>query len=355
MFKNGHLRLLLRLVGFRCIGAPDDPTASWAVPSTLTAAQIKEACDLIKKFEFAPPTFDDGKEAGDLIKRVSAATSSRKRAVFDDENSNDDLDGDSDEEALFPAGGPTNKVSEAMKALKKSRRKRRREVTAEDGETTKLSDEQIDARNEARRQRESEKKRKIKSELFVHDSDDESDEERDRLFFAREEQLRRKTGAEIVKELEKVEKQVSGGKKQTAKRGSSAMEISGDDDVDEAMISKKASTTAIELDSDTEKEEEETAPEKSSATISQHSGVDEESDATPAQHISLDSSDEDASARPKANKRQRLSSPASKIQADRGKENEDVRMNDEEEEEIVVKPARRRVRAGFVVDSSDED
>ena len=46
-----------------------------------------------------------------------------------------------------------------------------------------------------------EKNRKIKSELFVHDSDEESDEERDKAFFEAEEKLRQKSKIAIMKEL----------------------------------------------------------------------------------------------------------------------------------------------------------
>jgi len=46
-----------------------------------------------------------------------------------------------------------------------------------------------------------EKRRKIKSREFVNDSDDESDEERDREFFAREDARRKGQGAKVMEAL----------------------------------------------------------------------------------------------------------------------------------------------------------
>ena len=124
MFKNGYLRLLLSLIGFQRVGDNDDSDASWTIPPTMSADQLKQALDLIKKFEFSPPTFDDGRGAADLIRRKSAGTTSR-RAAFDDED--DGIDDDDDEELLFPAGGPTPmNRSDVLKELKKTRRRKRK-------------------------------------------------------------------------------------------------------------------------------------------------------------------------------------------------------------------------------------
>ena len=103
VFKNGHLRLLMTLIGFQRDGENDDPAASWSIPPSLSSDQLKQSLDLIKKSEFSPPTFDDGREAADFIRRKSAGAAGR-RAVFDDED--EGIDEDEDEEPLFPAGGP---------------------------------------------------------------------------------------------------------------------------------------------------------------------------------------------------------------------------------------------------------
>ncbi|KAH8821625.1 timeless protein-domain-containing protein [Xylogone sp. PMI_703] len=315
MFKNGYLRLLMKLIGIEQLGE-DGLEAQWFFPSKLTADQIKQAHDLIKNAEFSPPTFDDGKEAADFIRRKSAAPTPRRRQNFDDED--DDID---DDEELFPAGGPTaRKVPDALKEMKKLRQRRRRKEGSEDEDGP--TDEQLEARREERRLRELEKRRKIKSELFVHDSDDESDEERDRVFFEQEEQRRQKSNAAIMKEL---------------------LSIGGEKDQPAPSSSRKRQSTAISSDSDDE------------------SGSEQSSPAT-KDIVSMDSDDEDMDtpmssphARASQTKRQKLSDD------DSGRKDAASASFTEEEEDgdedlaPVSRVARQRVRAGFIVESSDEE
>ena len=316
----------MTLVGFRSssIFDEEDPTTSWLVPSALSAGQLQESLDLIKKYEFSPPTFDDGKEAEDLIRRKSAATSSRKRAVFDDD---DDLIDDDEEDILFPMGGPTTmKPSEALQALKKSRRKRRRNSDDIDEPT---DDESLRKLAEARRERELEKQRKIKSDLFVHDSDEESDEDKDRDFFEREEKLRKKVNIEVMKELLGIKK---------------------------ATVSAKSKRKAVAIDSD-----DDLLPSRGSSTISDDIlGLGNENGDitdTPLSSPHLRSSQ---------NKRPRLDSTDQDEEEDVEMGMESlarvdkaaiaVEVNDDDEDEVVVaRPVRKRTRGGFISDSSDEE
>jgi replication fork protection complex subunit Tof1/Swi1 len=337
MFKNGHLRLLMTLVGFQRVGDSDDPNAAWTIPSTLTPDQLKQAFDLIKKFEFSPPTFDDGKEAADLIRRKSAGTASRRRAAFDDED--DGIDDDDEEEPLFPAGGPTPmNRADVLKQLKKTRRRRRQDET-EDAEDDGPTDEQLKARADARRARELEKNRKIKSELFVHDSDDESDEERDRIFFEAEEKLRQKQKITVMKGLLGVpDKQGKSTATSTKKRQSSAMSADSDDNDDVVVTnSRKRQSSAILVDSD----DDATGPSgRSSSAAPENVLVESEGDAT-------DTPMSSPHAKSSQTKRRKVSI---------GDEPADVAMSDDDDEDLpVAKPVRPRVRAGFIVDSSDEE
>ena len=52
-----------------------------------------------------------------------------------------------------------------------------------------------------RRQTNLERLRAIKSDLYVHDSDDASDEEKDRLFYDREAQLRREHSRKVLEAM----------------------------------------------------------------------------------------------------------------------------------------------------------
>ena len=346
LFKNGYLRLLMTLIGFQRVGLDDDPDASWVVPSTLSADQIKEALDLIKKFEFSPPVFDDGKEAGDFIRRKSAFAAPRRRAAFDDED--DGID-DDEEELLFPAGGPTikKKSTDALEALKKNRRRRRREGTDEDNSIT---DEQREARAAARRQRELEKNRKIKSDLFIHDSDDETDEERDRIFFEQEEKLRQANKINIMKELLGLEKAADTGG-QTKKRQSSAISADSDEDNIQALARRRSESATVSIGSDDDV-----------AEVSGHS--------SPAARDNVLAASEDEAtdtpmssphAKASQSKRRKLSSDAktaSSYPTTLGKSpqgGEAMSDDDDDDAAPVARPARQRVRAGFIVDSSDEE
>jgi replication fork protection complex subunit Tof1/Swi1 len=352
MFKNGHLRLLMTLVGFEKEGIDDELETPWIIPSSLSSDQLKQSLDLIKKSEFNPPVFDDGKEAGDFITRKSAGTAARRRAAFDDED--DGIDDDDDEEPMFPAGGPTAmKKSDALAALKKTRRRRRREGT--DDEPVSLTDEQLQKRADARRARELEKNRKIKSELFVHDSDEESDQERDRVFFAAEEKLRERSKIQIMEELLGVGKDKLRAKP-TRKRRSSAGSDDTDDsdgsDSDPLPPSKKRQSSAMSIDSDGE---DATRSGRSSSSARDNVLAESDGDAT-------DTPMSSPHVRPSQAKRRKVSSPVeqdspfSTTFALPEKISQDTAEDSDDDEDVpVFRTARQRVRSGFIVDSSDEE
>jgi replication fork protection complex subunit Tof1/Swi1 len=356
LFKNGLLRLLLNLIGFQRVSELDDPNTSWIIPSALSADQLKQSLDLINKFEFSPPVFDDGKEAGDLIRRKSAGTAAR-RAAFDDDDDDEDNGIDSDDESpLFPAGGPTTmKKPDALATLKKSRRRRRKEGSEDANGPT---EEELNARAEARRRKELEKNRKIKSDLFVHDSDEDEDEERDRLFFQREEELRQKSKISIMKELLGVGKLKDDVKKgESKKRQSVAISVGMDEDSDEDDLlttgSRKRQSSAVSVDSDEDDLDTPAATDHSSSLRKGDVvGSDGDSTDTPlsSPHNSFLQS-----------KRRKLSGAAKPVSPTRSTTEKDIGEMmmidgpDEEEDEIPIAPARRRVRAGFIIDSSDEE
>ncbi|KAH6715243.1 timeless protein-domain-containing protein [Leptodontidium sp. MPI-SDFR-AT-0119] len=361
MFKNGHLRLLMTLVGFRRAGDEDDPEGSWTIPSSLSADQLKEALDLVKKFEFSPPIFDDGQEARDFIKRKSASTVARKRAVFDDD---DGIDADEEEEELlFEPGGPTARKSDALKELKKKRRLRRREGTEddEDGEDRRLTEEQLNARAEARRQRELEKNRKIKSEMYVVDSED--DEEADAAFYAKEQELRERTTRLFHEEQEKMRQRNNiekmkdllhvGKEKEAKKRQSSAITADSDDDDDDPLLAgiRNDRTRASPEQSD---DGAGRASARSSSAARDDVLAESEDEAT-------DTPMSSPHIRPSQSKRRKVfkeANPASpEPEAVKTSSMMVIDDDDDEDEEVVpvARPARQRMRAGFIMDSSDEE
>lgn len=377
-FKNGHLRLLMTLISFLRLSEEDDPETLWIIPSSLSANQLKQSLDLIKATEFNPPVFDDGKEAEDFIRRKSAGISARKRAAYDDD-SDDALLSDGEEEFLFPAGGPTNmKKSAALEALKKTRRRRRNSGSDEDGDSG-ISDEVRAARAKARRERELEKLRKIKSDLYIHDSDEESNEENDRLFFEREEELRKRTSmaaARSLLSLQKPEKATGG--KPSSKRKVGDIWSDSDSDDDNAPVARRrrarsrSSSSAlpghggssdseghpsnISRDEATDTPLSSPHPQtRSSQTLllqgkAKRLRLSSDRASSPSESGDGPSARDDAAARDWTMEDIAIAKPAAD---DVGAEEEE---EDEDEDDVpVARTARRRVTGGFIVDSSDEE
>ncbi|KAF2813817.1 uncharacterized protein BDZ99DRAFT_459572 [Mytilinidion resinicola] len=327
LYKDNKLRLLMTLLGFLRLGLDTDMEANWIIPHTLTASDLKEAVNLIQKFEFDPPTYEDGKAAEDFLR--SKAAGRRRRASFDDDSEGAG-GSQSEDHGEYGALGPTATKSDALEELKKRRRRRRRSGTPQE-----LDDAEKERRKEARRLKDLEKQAKHKSTMFVHDSDDESDEERDRIFFEREEELRKATGREHAKVIstEKTKKPVSKKRKSAAgpKTGrKKRKEMSSDSEENESEediigVSSRASSVAIGDILASDDEETTDTP-----ISSQH-------------HEAGQASDEDGSG---------LISRAAATAK------EDAMMVDDDEDDDDIAPARRpvarRMRAGFVIDSDSE-
>ncbi|KAI4599552.1 Topoisomerase 1-associated factor 1 [Pestalotiopsis sp. 9143b] len=348
MFKNPHLRLLMRLVGFERLAPTVDetPESAWVIPASLTADQLKESLDLINKAEFDPPTFEEGKVAEDQLRRKTAPRAPRKKAVFDDDESGID-----DDEMLFPAGGPTARPATHSDADKPKKTRRKRE-------TKEITEEEREERARKRRQKEKEKARRFKSDVYVHASDDETDEEADREFFAREAALRKKQGS-IAKSVAKAMVLPPSPKGAAAKRkiaelladdSSSSDDSDGDDELGDRTKGPKSSpesaTTRLRNATLVDDEEDEDSQD------------DSDDDDTPPSSSPHGSGKEET-----ANKRRRLS----KDKDEEGEEQPSAATADQEmadadadgdEEDVAPKPAARRrprAKAGFIIDSSDEE
>ncbi|KAF2280144.1 topoisomerase 1-associated factor 1 [Westerdykella ornata] len=314
MFKDNKLRLLMTLVGFSRLGADDDPDATWVIPSSLTAAELSEAIDLIRKFEFDPPVYEDGKTAQDFIRYKTTATRrSTRKAEFDDDS--DGIDDDSEEDrGEYAPDRLSLRKSEGKKTLKRRRRA---------GTPRELDDEEKDRRAKQRRQKELEKQRKIKSTIFVHDSDDEDDEERDKEFFAREQALRERTLAQFKQSLaldstepassrkRKGDAQAENGakrRKTPPKRRAGPFDTDESDDEgasdnDVVSISSRATSQEAEdvLDTSSEKEASDTPLSSQHAPTGDNHGGRDGSKITPAgdmDSVMVDVDDEDEDAGP---------------------------------------------------------
>lgn len=348
LFKNGYLRLLLSLLSFQLIGDRDDPDSIWQIPSHLSADQLKQSYDLIIAAEFDPPTFADGRTALDMIRRKSAGAA-RKKAAFDD--GDDDLDSEDDGLLLFEPGGPTAmKKNDALKKLKKKRRVR---DGSEDAEGP--SEEILEARRKARLDREREKNSKIRSELYVHDSDDEDDIEKDRMFFEREEQLRKKTNVGIIKELLGAVKSKSATKgerkvKEPVMRKkvpmSGIVDDDSDDDVQDGQALSREKTIEI---SSAEEESDEDENEHSSSATNGRKRV--------ANDISEDEAEENdtPATSPGSRQQQVKRRKMSEELIESAKQKVSAVVEDEDADAVAQPRQRVRGRAGIVLDSSDEE
>ena len=224
VFKEARLRLLMTLSGMDRLGIEDEPNATWIIPSSLTSAELRRTHETIEQHRKAPVFEygdDDPLSAEEMLRRKP--TEKAKKAEYDDDSEDDGIvsDNDADNEFLYPFSGPVDRPNahhKALDALKAKRRKRRHSDSIE------VDDETLEARRKARHKADLEKARKVKSTEFVRDSDDDSDEERDRAFFANEE-LRRKGQGEKIREAfaaGRVKKNIKGEVVKSIARGTKA-------------------------------------------------------------------------------------------------------------------------------------
>ena len=332
-FKDKNLRLLLKTLSFQRLGVADDPDASWSVPSNLTADQLEESLDLIRKFEFDPPVYEEGKSAESFIRNASAA----RRNVYERDGS--DSDGDTDvDESLFVPGGPTMRaVDNPEDRQKKKKRKLHRKGD-------EISEEERQRRADEKKKREREKDAKVKSTLFVTESDDEDDDDRDAEFFRIEAARRGKAvgaikealmqgrtghGEEVSEHLQPASnKRKSAGKSNSANKRRRTIGIDDDDDMsdveDEPLIN-----SSRESSEDVESEREES------------SNVEQDPDETP-----LSSQSKEAIADKTATMLNETSGNKGPFQLD---------SEDEEDDVPVVKSMRRSGRAPIVIDDDDSE
>lgn len=333
MFKDNKLRLLMNLVGFERLGEHHDPDASWIIPSSLTSTQLQEAIDLIRKYEFDPPTYEDGKAPEDLLRsKAASARRSTRRAEFDDDS--DGIDRDEEEDhGEYAKGGPTERDADALRKTLKRRRRERSPV--------ELDDEEKDRRAEARRKKEIEKQAKALSTMYVHDSDDEDwDAEKDAAFFAREQAIREENMNVFKKSLVlgTVEPAVSKKRKADAPAKKSKRRKSppkrkapfadSDDDMEDAESSQ-----ALSVVDGNEEEDEDDDETTDTPLSSQNAGATAVSDA-------------DTPKKPASSTMQKTDTAMADADSD---------DDDDDDAPVARRPAAaRNTRAGFIIDSDSE-
>lgn len=383
LFKDKHLRLLLTTLGIQRLGLPEDTDASWIIPGHLTSEQLSAAATEIQKVEFDPPTFENDKTAADLIRLKSAG---RRGARFSD-HSDDDDDEDGDG-PMFPAN--LKEKRQAREDGDEAPRKRRKRNTAE---ATELTEEELAARAKARRDKEREKNAKIKSRLFVTESDDESDAEGDEEFFRLEEERRQKTAglirSALLKQMDDDDEAESndGNKKRKTtktkqkkpapakKKRKGPFEDESDVDMSEVSANAQPTSRAIAISDDDEDEmsseddasasgnDDRPAKRKNSRPVSDNEEGEEDDDKN------SNSGDAPLTSPPAVGSRRRrnptttettLTSPLKELSSNVVPNNAAIDDDDDDEEPVVKRAPvssapRRNVRAGFVIDDDDDD
>lgn len=353
MFKNGRLRLLMQLIGLERLGTEDVMGASWIVPSSLTSTELGDIKSVIDNGLQNPITECYGLDPRTNIRRKPTAEPKETFQSTLNVNFGSDSEGEDEipDGPLFPPN--IRSKSNALEELKKSRRKRQRN---EDKEP--LDDAALEERRRNREENARAKNAKIKSDLFVHDSDEESDEEADREFFAQEEVVRKNQDQRIREALvsKALEEDAALATKKGKKKSSQkSIDISDDDDDEdedddensdtEVRKKPRVSRGGFEMDEPADDHDEDddilmtglgetNVSSSKGASTSQGFGEHD----TPPTSAENDEWDLDK----ELNLHKDLDPSTAPIE------------DDQDEDDAPVNTSRRRGRAGFVIDSDSE-
>ena len=358
IFKEARLRLLMTLSGMERLGIEDEPNATWIIPSSLSSAELRHTHEVIEQHR-KNPIFDYGDDdplsAEEMLRRKPAEKA--ERAEYDGDSEGDGIGSDDDlgNESLFPFSGPVDRPNahhKALDALKAKRRKRRHSNPIE------LDDKTLEARRKARHKADLEKAKMVKSAEFIRDSDDESDEERDRAFFARED-MRRKGQGEKIREAfaaGRVKKNIEGEPVKPAAGGTkpSRKRKSAHGEGESARKRKKAhsssSNEGSEDDADMATDDGSSSPPRRAQSISSAESEDEVTplSSPPLVGLSLSSkaASDPAQLEPSSSQEGAAKIPERSLDARVGEE--------DEEDDIWVLKARRRARVAVLEDSDDD-
>ncbi|KAK5098987.1 Topoisomerase 1-associated factor 1 [Exophiala xenobiotica] len=380
MFKNARLKLLMRLVGLTeenndKSGTPD---AMWIIPSHVVAAHLEGSKAAIEQYsatQWQPENEDDNPE--DFLRRVGKdqrASHYAEEAVGEDgepkrDNFIDDSEGDEilpeEEGFLFPDNPRQRKsVLEQLKAKRAAKSKKRKRGSDDE----EPDDSEDGAMKEQRRRKREEvalaRRRKFKSEAFIRDSDDESDDERDRAFFEREAELRKKYA-------------------QLNRAQIAAAAAAGAEEVDEASLAKRRKTVArlrgeieagngdedVVMGDDQEDSGENSAPPSSQPRRNGRSSEAESDEETPPSSPPPDDGDgkkprqalkelPQGKAQPRTRVVGRLSGKQKAVGVELDVDSDsDLELEDEDQDEVIHAKAitTQRSRGGFVIDDDDDE
>ena len=389
MFKNAKLKLLMKLSGFEKLGTEDKADTTWTVPSALTSTHLDELHRTIENSLTNPWTDANDRDPEDLLRRIkpSATTSATAHSETDSPPRNafpsDSEGSDHLSDFMFPDNvrSRTNNQGQDAATAKKNPKKRKLIRHADKENDDPLADEE---RRNAREQAALARRRKIKSELYIRDSDEEMDEDENRAFFAREE-VNRLRQAERVRVAMAVGRGEGGGAEERGRRKKRRRLASEEEEVEEEEVEE-------------EEEQEEDGEQEKDMDIMMDMTTGPESDASRPKRAVNNTSDDDEldidDTTPLSSQSQaslpttpiittatattmkglakdlalrEIPQPTTAFHAlttttttttttatvPKGQIVEEE--SDDELAPVVMPSQRRRVRAGFVLDDSDED
>jgi replication fork protection complex subunit Tof1/Swi1 len=343
------MRLLMKTVGLERLGSEDVMGGSWFIPSSLDSATLGDIKSIIDKGLENPVTEIDGLDPREQLRRKPTAEPRETFQTTLDVNFGSESEGEDaiPDGPLFPPN-PRSKSQNALEELKEKRRKRSK--SDKDKEKDPLDDSIIEERRRNREENARARQAKIKSDLFVHDSDDESDEEADRAFFEREEagrkdQDQRIREALVTKALEEDDtsatEQPGSKKTNRRKRRSVDGEDQGEKDTSNNVQKKpRVSIGGFEVSDNDDDDDEDVLmtglndDHHGSSKGASASQEDSENDTPPTstEHEEWDLDKE----------------------LNNHKDLEPAAVANESEEDTPVASNRRRGRAGFVIESDSE-
>lgn len=333
MFKNARLRLLMTLASFERLGIEDVPGGTWTIPSSVSSQDLESTLEIVRKHEQNPPTDTDGQ----LRRKRQSDEDFGPRAEF-----LDDSEGASDgnEEFLFPVGPrPENVRNEALEELRKKRKRKRRQRDGNEEE----NDEMIEARRKAREDAALARRMKYKSDVYIHDSDEESDAEADREFFRKEEERRKKHGENILNALRHGVPVDEAAKKDGKKRKAAGVSEGG---------GKKRKRIAEE-DAMMDEDDDIALFEGYSSASRRKTDLSSDKDESGAEDTPLSSQDDVPAAAIK--EARNLDLPGDDLPFDKTTTADAAAVVDDDDDEgPVIAAPRRRARAGFIIDSDSE-
>lgn len=326
MNRNAKLRLLMTLVGMEKTHSAAD-VITWSFPSTLSSEQLFATLSILDKHMSNPQTEFDGYEPAALLRRANAIEHKEPQSSTLTGFIDDDTEGtDAGEEFLFPNNLRTRTDHDGSEEVKKRRLIRKRKAEPVD-------DVVIEERRRAREEAALARRRAIKSELYIHASDDETDEERDRTFFELEALRRQKQAKNVLSALATGQQNVDPKHHKSSAKGTSKSH-------------KRKGQTISEDDDDNN-----TSDTDSGSILDPEISLSDEEDLTKETPISsqVNESEDDLILEDKILRQDVQHEITSKPAV--------ISANDIEEDsdgDMARMAPRRRLRAGFVVDSDEE-